>query len=183
MASGKHVASGHHPVGGAEMTTIVLTDDRPPLPEWGSGISVTRPAQLVPRRDSMHSVRRESIFSALGWPRAMGRIDVEVLEEHRHATGYGLFATAALVLVFCAVPAFVTAGLIGVTFDEACFQDDEPVARYALSVGSGTCAGLIPACLLWLAGARWLWVGHRVPAPESTSPAANSPAAVKTSPI
>ncbi len=137
-----------------EMVTVE-TGDVPPLPEWGSDVS--RRARLVPHCDSMRldgsmrlddSPRRESLFSALGLPRAAGRI--EPRDDLGRASWCGLLSTAVLVLLFCAVPAVVTAGLVAVTFDEACFEADGAAARYAFSIGGGAAAGLLPAFVLWL---------------------------------
>ena len=102
--------------------------------------------------------RRESIFSTLGFPRSVGRIDVGAQEE----TGPGSFVTIFLVFLICGVSALATAGLIGMTFDETCFLDRSTVARYTLSICGGTSAGLFPAFVLWL-----LHRGHRVPVPDS----------------
>jgi hypothetical protein len=59
-----------------------------------------------------------------------------------------------LVVVVCSVSALAMAALIAVTFDERCFLDPNPGARFVLSVGGGTCTGLLPAFVLWLLHAR-----------------------------
>jgi hypothetical protein len=126
----------------------------PPLPSAGSELSLPgseRPARLVPRRDSMWDAcrRRESVFSSLGLPRGAARIDAAAEEDTQM-----LAVSVFLAVVICGVSALATAALIAVTFDEQCFLDPNPGARYALSVGGGTCTGLLPAFVLWLLRAR-----------------------------
>jgi hypothetical protein len=126
----------------------------PPLPSAGSELSLPgseRPARLVPRRDSMWDTfrRRESVFSSLGLPRGAGRIDTEA-----DGGTQPLAMSVLLAVVVCGVSALATAALVAVTFDEQCFVDPNPGARYALSIGGGTCTGLLPAFVFWLLHTR-----------------------------